>query len=402
MARRILPTFAAVQPPPLITTYILPTFAGLEPYLAQEAEALGAQRVEAHRRVVYCQGDKAFRYRANLHLRTGIRVLEEVAYFQVRNERDLYARLREVDWGKYLDASGSLWIDTVTQHEGMRNGVYLSQRFKDAVVDQFRERHGQRPDVSKDDASLYLYLHLDREGYASVSLNSSGPGLHRRGYRKRTGGAPLNEVLAAGMLVIAGYDGSVPFVDPMCGSGTIAVEAALIASRRAPGLERSFNFERWPDFEAAEWSGIRQEALDALTPPSHPILAADQDELTVQIAKVTLERAKVLQYVTCQTRKFAQLQRPAQRPLPERERQGLIVTNPPYEMRLQTGDIEGLYERIGDTLKQNWAGYSAWLISANFDALKKVGLRTSKKVALMNGPLPVKYCRYDLYQGSRK
>ncbi len=376
--------------------------------------------MEAHRRSVFCEGDKEFRYRANLHLRTGIRVLQELDHFRVRNQQELYEKLKKIDWSPWLKVDGSLWIDTVTQSDDFRNGVFLSQLFKDAVVDQFRERSGERPNVDKDAPDLNLHLHIDRQNYVSVSLNSSGPGLHRRGYRRKTGGAPLNEILAAGMLAIAEFDGEVPFVDPMCGSGTIVAEAATIAAHQAPGLRRDFGFQRWPDFDAALWSSIRQEALDAIRVPPHPVVGADIDELTVRLAKVTIDRTGLLPHVTLLHSPFNQL--PAYSPNLERSDRaeptkdgavttesegveanpgGLLVMNPPYEMRLKTGDIEGIYTDIGDTLKKKWAGYSAWIISGNTDALKAVGLKTSRRVPLMNGPLEVRYCRYDLYEGSR-
>ena len=361
--------------------------------------ALGGRRVEAARRVVYCEGDKDFRYRANLHLRTGIRVLQEVGYFRVRNEQELYTELKKIDWSPWLKVDGSLWIDAVSQSEHFRNTVYLSQLFKDAVVDQFRERTGERPNVEKEEPDLNLHLHIDREGYVSASLNSSGEGLHRRGYRKRTGGAPLNEVLAAGLVALSGFDGSTPFVDPMCGSGTIVAEAAMVAANQPPGLHREFGFQRWPDFDAGAWSGIRQQALNELRTPAHPIVGADIDELTVRLAEITLDRAGLRKYVTFYTGPFQQLIVP---PPTAPEEGGTMIMNPPYEMRMQTGDIEGLYAEIGDTLKQHWQGYSAWIISGNPDAVKSVGLRTTRKIPLMNGPVEVRYCRYDLYEGSKK
>ncbi|WP_157501286.1 class I SAM-dependent RNA methyltransferase [Lewinella sp. 4G2] len=355
--------------------------------------------MEASRRVVYCEGDKTFRYRANLELRTAIRVLEEVGHFRVRNEQELYNGLKKIDWAPWLKVDGNLWIDCVTQSERFRNGVYLSQLFKDAIVDQFREKTGERPSVDKENADLYLHLHVDRENYVSVSLNSSGAGLHRRGYRKRTGGAPLNEVLAAGMLCLAGYDGEVPFVDPMCGSGTIVAEAAMIAAHQAPGLHRDFAFQRWPDFDAGLWSSIRQDALNAIRRPPHPIHGSDIDELTVNLARLTLDRTGLLPHVQLTEADFKHAVAPT--PVSE-ENGGLVVMNPPYEMRLQTGDIEGFYEMIGDTLKTNWQGYSAWIISGNSDALKSVGLKTSKRIPMMNGPIEVRFCRYDLYKGSKE
>lgn len=392
-------TFAGNQSPYVIDTYAITTFEGFEELLSAELTALGAADVQVGRRVVSCQGDQAFMYRANLELRTGIRVLKEVASFRARNEQEMYDKIRSIDWSPYLKKDGLLWIDANTQSEYFRNAVYLSQLTKDAIVDQFRERTGERPSVNKENADLTLNLHVTRNDEVSVSLNSSGTGLHRRGYRKRTGGAPINEVLAAGLVLLSGYDGEVPFVDPMCGSGTIVAEAAMIAAKRAPGLLRSYGFERWTDFDAALWAGIRQDARDRERRPPHPILGSDKDELTARLARITLERANLLPFVEILEEDFATLTPP--KPVKEEEG-GVIVTNPPYEVRLQTGDIESFYGMIGDTLKQNWQGYSAWIITGSPEGLKSVGLRTSKRIPLMNGPLEVRYVRYDLYEGTKK
>lgn len=373
------------------------TFENLEEVLAEEVRSIGGEDVTVGRRVVTCRGDKTFLYRANLELRTGIRVLINIGRFRARSEQEMYDRLKRMDWSPHLKKDGTLLIDAVTQSPRFRNGFYLSQLTKDAIVDQFRERTGERPSVSKDDPDLRVQLHLTKNNEVTVSLDASGQGLHRRGYRKRTGGAPLNEVLAAGMLLLADYDGSLPFVDPMCGSGTLLAEAAMIAAHQAPGLHRNFGFERWPDFDPALWSSVRQAALNRIQTPPQPILGSDIDELTVSLAKVTLERTGLLRHVTFRFGPFADLD-----PLPVAEAGGLLVTNPPYEMRLKTGNIEALYASIGDTLKTKWTGYTAWLISANPAAVKSVGLRTSKKIMLMNGPVETRYCRYDLYEGSQK
>lgn len=383
----------------LITTFSVTTFEGFEEILAAELTALGGEDIEIGRRVVHCNGDKDFLYRANLNLRTGLRLLVNLAEFTAPDEQTMYDQLRAIDWSPYLAQDGNLWIDANTQSEYHRNAVYLSQLFKDAIVDQFRDNTGERPSVSKEDADLTLNLHVTRDDQVSVSLNSSGEGLHRRGYRRRTGGAPINEVLAAGLLTLAGYDGEVPFVDPMCGSGTIVAEAAMIAARQAPGLHRNFGFERWPDFDPALWSSIRQEALDARRKPPHPIVGSDIEELTINLAKVSLDRTGLLPYIDLYSQPFDRLQAPR---IKDEEAGAMLVTNPPYEVRLTTGNIEALYEMIGDTLKQNWKGYTAWIITGSPEGLKSVGLKTSRRIPLMNGPIEVRYVRYDLYEGTKK
>ena len=392
-------TFAATNPHPPIEQLTITTFAGLEEVLAAELRELGARNVVIGRRAVSCRGDRTLLYRANLELRTGIKVLRELARFRVRSEQALYDRLRRIDWSPWIAVDGHLWVDTTTQSKQLRNPVYLSQLTKDAIVDQFRERTGERPGVRKEQPDLVIQLHIGRDQTATVSLNASGDSLHRRGYRGRTGEAPLNEVLAAGLLLLAGYDGEVPFVDPMCGSGTIPVEAALIAGRRAPGINRNFGFERWPDFDGGLWQQLKRTAREQERKPPHPIVAADRDAAAVRIAGKTAERAGVVDALSVLNHSFEDL--PAPPALADREG-GMIVTNPPYEMRLRTGDIAALYSMIGDTLKQQWQGYTAWILSGSPAGVKAIGLRSSKRIILMNGPVEVRLVRYDLYAGSRK
>lgn len=374
----------------------LPTLFGLEEVLAAELRQLGADRVETGKRVVSCVGDRQLVHRCNLHLRTALRVLINIDQFRVRHEQDLYDHLRATNWRPYLLPEGTLFVDVVDGKQFFRNSHFIAQLVKDAVVDQFRDKYQTRPSVDKRDPDLRIHLRITGRGEVTLSIDSSGSGLHRRGYRRRTGEAPINEVLAAGMLLLAGYDGSQPFVDPMCGSGTIVTEAASIASDRAPGLLRSFGFERWPDFEAADWATVRQAALDRIRQPTQPIVGADIDGVAIAISKAGLDRAQLLKYVELRESPFQRLLAPTGTD------GGLLVTNPPYEMRMATGDIEGFYEMVGDTLKQNWTGYTAWLISANPAAVKRVGLKAGRKIPLMNGPVETRFCRYDLYKGTKR
>ncbi|WP_420460417.1 THUMP domain-containing class I SAM-dependent RNA methyltransferase [Neolewinella sp.] len=374
-----------------------PTLAGLEEVLAAELRELGVTDLQAGRRVVTGRGNRTLVYRANLELRTALRVLINIDAFRADREQELYDRLRATNWRAYLKPEGTLYIDVVDPGRWFRNTHYIAQLAKDAIVDQMRDKYQTRPSVDKGNPDLRIHLRIHGEGEVDLSVDSSGASLHRRGYRRRTGEAPINEVLAAGMLAIAGFTGEQPFVDPMCGSGTILAEAVMRATYRPPGLLRSFGFERWPDFDPAEWGSLRQAAMDRIVPLRQPILGADIDGVAIAVARATLDRAGVLPLVELRTSAFADLT-----PLPvSPETPGLLVTNPPYEFRMETGDIEGFYRGIGDTLKQRWAGYTAWLISANARAVKRVGLRTSQKVPLMNGPVETRFCKYELYSGSR-
>ncbi|PHI18375.1 RNA methyltransferase [Lewinellaceae bacterium SD302] len=375
------------------------TMMGLEDILASELKVLGAKDIETGIRMVSCQGDMKLVYRANLELRTALRVLLPIDKFMAHNEKGLYTMLRETDWSKFVGKDGSIWIDVVNQSDRFRNSQFLAQLTKDAIVDQFRDKTGDRPNVSKDNPELRLNLHIGKKGHAVISADSSGEGLHRRGYRGRTGAAPLNEVLAAGLLMLAEYDGSVPFVDPMCGSGTIACEAAMIAANHAPGLHRKFGFQQWPDFDAELFSDVRQAALDRKIRPAHPIVAADRDGLSLQLAKIAADRIGLNAAISWVESDFQTLEPPKANS--EDTPGGVLVTNPPYDLRLKTGDIDGLYKEIGDTLKKRYDNYAAFLFSANRDALKNVGLRTSRKIILMNGQLEARLQKYEMYLGKK-
>ena len=374
-----------------------PTLFGLEAVLANEVRETGATEVSIGRRVVMARGDLDTVYRCNLQLRTALRVLINLDNFRVRHEQDLYDRLRATNWRQFLLPEGTLLVDVVDSQRFFRNAHFIAQLTKDAVVDQFRDKYGTRPGVDRDRPDLRIHVRITGRGEVDLSVDSSGDGLHRRGYRHRTGEAPINEVLAAGLLQLAGYTGEQVLVDPMCGSGTILAEAATLATRQPPGLLRKFGFERWPDFDLAAYSLVRQECLDQMRKAPQPILGADIDSVAVAVTRATLERARVLPMVELREGLFAELTPPG---VTDDAVDKLIVTNPPYEMRLQTGDITGFYREMGDTFKQNWAGYQAWIISANPQAVKSVGLRTSRKIPVMNGPVEARFVRYDLYRGT--
>lgn len=374
------------------------TLAGLEEVLAEEMRQIGMTDVQTGLRLVTAVGDQRALYRANLSLRTGIRVLTPIAKFMSHDESSLYRMMGKTDWSTYLGSTGNLWIDTVVQSRRFKNSQFVARLAKDAIVDQFREATGERPSVSKDAPDLRLNIHIGKLGHTTVSLDSSGEGLHRRGYRRQSGGpAPLNEVLAAGLLLLAGYDGERPFVDPMCGSGTLACEAAMIAANYAPNKDREFGFQRWPNYDEALWKSVVSEAAAAEKRPEYPIFASDNHPMSVDSTQRALAAIGMENYVTVQQGLVQELAPPP--PRTDVQPGGILVTNPPYEFRLQTGDIEKLYGEIGDSLKQHYAGYSAWLFSANRDALKRVGLRTSRKIILMNGPLEARLQRYDMYRG---
>ena len=370
------------------------TLAGLEEVLAAECTALGHVDVEVGRRLVTSRTDLAGVYRANLELRTAIRILLPIAEAEVNNEQQLYDFVYAQPWSQYLGADRTLVVDAITFHSKLDHSHFLALKTKDAIVDRLRDKTGDRPDVDTETPDLRINLHLDALGKATLSLDSSGEGLHRRGYRRITGSAPLNEVLAAGLVALAGYDGEVPFVDPLCGSGTLPIEAAMVATRTAPGLGRRFGFERWLDFDAELFAQVRREAQAKIRPAPQPIIGVDRSERVLEAAQRNVAAAGLIGSIDLRRSTFQRFDPP---PGP-----GLLIANPPYDLRLKTADIGALYQDLGDKLKQAYHGYTAWIFSANLDALKRVGLKTSRRIHLFNGPVEARFYRYDLYTGSKK
>lgn len=370
------------------------TLGGLEPLLADELRELGASDVQTGPRLVTCEGNMRLLYRANLCCRTAIRILRPLAKFPATSERELYVGVQSIDWDRYLDAHGSLAIDPLVRSSFTTHSLFAAQLTKDAIVDQFRSRSGQRPSVDLDDPDLRISLHLS-ENVATVYLDSSGESLHKRGYRSETGEAPISETLAAGILLLAGWKGESPLVDPMCGSGTFPIEAALLARNRAPGLiRREYAFMWWPDYDARLHEELLAQCRQAERPAAGiPIFAADLEPTLVALAKRNAAAAGVAGDLEFATANFECLDPPAAN--------GTLIMNPPYDERLAVANAEGFYKRLGDVLKNRWAGYTAWVFTGFPAAAKTIGLRTSRRVPLRNGPLECRLLRFDLYAGSR-
>jgi 23S rRNA (guanine2445-N2)-methyltransferase / 23S rRNA (guanine2069-N7)-methyltransferase len=366
------------------------TVTGLEGVLADELVALGARDVSAKRRVVLCHGDRELLYRANLWCRTAIRTLVPLVTFDAPDEKALYDGLRAVDWSAWIAPNGTLAVDPNVHSSFSTHSLYLAQLTKDAIVDHFRARTGQRPSVDLDNPDLRVALSLYRN-VATVSVDASGESLHKRGYRRKAGEAPLAETLAAGILKLTGWDGAVPLVDPMCGSGTFAIEAALLARNVAPGLFReSFGFQRWPDFDRALWSRLVRDAKLAVKRNVRPtLLAFDIDPAVVAIARENVARAGLENLVRVEEGDFFQWD---ERPEPP----GMLVINPPYDERLPVDNVALLYQRLGDRLKRQWAGWKAFLLAGNLEAAKYVGLRASRRLPLYNGALECRLLEYEL------
>ena len=367
---------------------------GLEGVLAEELRQLGAQHIEPLTRAVAFEGDKRLLYRANLELRTALRVLYPIRSFKVRDEQGLYDRIKEINWPKYMGVDGTLAVDAATHSPYFKHSKYAALKTKDAIVDRFRQEYGRRPDVELENPTLRINIHI-YDDECTVGLDSSGTSLHKRGYRVDALEAPINEVLAAGMIQLTGWQRDCAFVDPMCGSGTILIEAATFAHQIAPQLHRrDFGFKRWSNFDANLWEEVLADARQKIRPFGHGLFGYDKDFRAVKIAQQNALAAYLEGKVSIERKPFERLEAPAE--------EGLIVMNPPYDERIGNEDIGSFYQMIGDRLKQAFSGYEAWVISSNYEAFKRFGLRPSRKIPLFNGSLECRFQKYELYSGSRK
>ncbi len=369
------------------------TLFGLEQVLAAELEAIGATDIEVLNRAVQYKGDQSILYKSNLLLRTALRILKPIAVFEVHNENQLYRMVKGIDWSKYLTIRQSLAVSGTTNSQRFTHSQYVALKTKDAIVDQFRERTGSRPFVNTDDPDFWIDVHIF-ERTCTISLNSTGHTLAKRGYGVSRSLAPINEALAAGIILMTGWDKKMDFIDPMCGSGTFAIEAAMIAGNIPPGRYRHFNFEKWNDFDRLLWKNVRQEAKAATVNVKANIFAKEHSGSTLSIALKNAMRAKVGQFITFKEEDFFESSADNE--------SGLLILNPPYGERLEQERILDFYREIGTRLKHFYEGYEAWIISANKEALKMFGLKPSKKIQLYNGQLECRLQKYELYKGSRK
>ncbi|MBP6826403.1 MAG: class I SAM-dependent RNA methyltransferase [Saprospiraceae bacterium] len=370
------------------------TLSGLEPALAAELKTLGATGIRELKRAVAFDGDLRMLYRANYELRSVLRVLIPIHSFPAYNEKNLYEGIREIDWSQYMRVDDTLAVDAVTQGEVFRHSQYAGLLTKDAIVDQFRERYQRRPNVNTVAPNLRINIHVQGT-HCDVSIDASGESLHRRNYRRDTVEAPLNEVLAAGMILLSGWNGQGNFVDPMCGSGTIAIEAAMIGTHTPPQIKReSFGFFRWPDFNRKLWEEVKNEADARIQPFEFQIFASDKENRARNAVGINTMAAGLENVVRIDRIPFEKLVPP--------EVPGVLITNPPYDERLKMDDIAAFYKSIGDRLKQQWAGWDAWMISSNREALKQVGLRASRKITLFNGALECSFQKFELYEGTKR
>ena len=372
---------------------IAKTVDGLEEVMARELRDLGAEDIDLLKRGISFTGDKRLLYLANYKCRTALRILVPVSSFRASTEAMLYDGVRAIPWEKWLDFRGKFAVDSVISFSPFSHSGYVSLKAKDAIADRFRDKFGKRPDVSTSDPDLRINVHLFKEE-CTVSIDSSGASLHLRGYRKVQTEAPMNEVLAAGIILLSDWDRKAPLIDPMCGSGTILIEAALMAGKVPSGYYRPlFGFERWKDFDNRLWEQVKRECEEQIVEPSVPIRGYDRDEKAIEASLSNIEEAGVENFVKVEKADF----NTTPPPYPG----GFLLTNPPYGERIKVEDLKLFYKELGDVLKKNFAGYTAWLLGSDQEALKFIGLRPSRRIKVMNGPLECRLVKFELYRGKK-
>lgn len=372
---------------------IAKTFMGLEQVLAQELTQLGANNIQIGRRMVSFTGDKELMYRANFQLHTAIRILKPIAKFRAKSADDVYDEIQKIDWKLYIEEGKTFSVDSVVYSEEFRNSRFVTYKVKDAIVDQFREKTGKRPNISVSNPDIRLNIHV-AEYDCTLSLDSSGESLHRRGYRQESVEAPLNEVLAAGMILMTGWKGETDFIDPMCGSGTLPIEAALIARNMAPGVFRQgYAFEKWPDFDADLFDHIYNDDSQERE-FEHHIYGYDIDMKAVNTARLNVRAAGLTKDITIEQADFKDFKKP--------ENASIMVTNPPYGERISTPNLLQTYKMIGERLKHQFMNNDAWIVSYREECFEQIGLKPSIKIPVYNGSLECEFRKYAIFDGKLK
>ncbi len=369
---------------------IAKTFQGLENVLAEELTALGANNIQVGRRMVSYTGDQEMLYRSNFALRTAVRVLKPIMHFRAKSADEVYECVKAFDWSRYLSNGTTFAVDSVVYSTEFRHSKFVAYKVKDAIVDQFREKTGNRPNISVTNPDLRLNMHI-AEYNCTLSLDSSGESLHRRGYRQEAVEAPLNEVLAAGIILMTGWRGETDFIDPMCGSGTLPIEATLIARNIAPGVFRqNYAFEKWADFDRELFEQIYNDDSQERE-FQHKVYGYDNNRKAIEIAQRNVKAAGLANDVVIEFKDFQDFEQPAEK--------SIIVTNPPYGERIKPEDLLGLYKMIGNRFKQQFVDNEAWVLSYREECFDAIGLKASLKVPLYNGSLECELRKYQMFSG---
>ena len=370
------------------------TFYGFEDILEKELLQLGAQNLRKGNRSVTFEGDKGFMYKANLCLRTALKILKPIHSVRIQNEESLYKVFYNFPWEDHIDVNSKFVIDSVVNGQIFTHSQFVSQKAKDGIVDQFRDRFSKRPTVDLNRPDLRINLHINND-YCTISLDTSGASLHKRGYRTVTNIAPLNEVLAAGLIQLSGWQANTDFLDPMCGSGTFLIEAAMFALKIPANINRkNFAFDKWKDWDPELFEIIKESQLKKVINPKIQINGSDKAPSAIEKAKQNIENANLSEFIKIQKKDFFQLDKQTKGPLH-------LMINPPYGERLE-GDINALYQGIGDGFKQSFPNTHAWLISSNMEAIKCIGLRPSRKIKVFNGKLESRLLYFPIYEGTKK
>jgi len=372
--------------------FIATTLKGLEDVLEMEIRELGGEDVKTLRRAVFFTGGLSLIYKMNFSLRTALRILYQIRSVKLKDENDLYRNIFRIEWENYISKNKTIAVKAVVNSEMYNNSHFVALKVKDAIVDRMREKTGKRPDVDVKDPDIPIHVHIDRN-VLNVSLDSSGEPLFKRGYRVQSIEAPLNEVLAAGMILMTGWKGDANFIDPMCGSGTIAIEAAMIAKGIPPGVFRkSYAFQNWLDYDENLYSRLIENLMVSRA-FNYKIFASDISASAVNAARRNIKTALLEDIIDVSKKDFFE-----RKPINDG---GLLLMNPPYGERIKQERINSFYEKIGNHLKTYYPGFEAWLLSSNFEAIKKIGLKPSKKIDLVNGSLECKFLKFELFKGKR-
>ncbi|OPZ32140.1 MAG: Ribosomal RNA large subunit methyltransferase K [Bacteroidetes bacterium ADurb.BinA174] len=372
---------------------IAKTMAELEDVLAEELTQLGANDVEIGTRMVSFTGDKALMYKANVHCRTALRILKPIYNFKAETADEVYEELKKLNWEEHLSLDKTFSIDAVVFSHIFTHSKFVAYKVKDAIADWFNEKYGKRPSVSITNPDVVFNIHI-AHNKCTLALDSSGESLHKRGYRVAQGDAPLNEVLAAGMILKSGWRGESVFVDPMCGSGTLLIEAAMIALGIPPGIHReNFAFEKWNDFDADLFSEIYND--DSTSREfSHRIVGSDISPKMIAIAEKNIKNAGLQKYIDLSVKPMQQYTKaPAET--------GVLMTNPPYGERIKVEDLDELYSMIGERLKHVFTGYRTFVLSFKKECFDKIGLKPSHRFFLYNGALECEMREYEIFSGKR-
>lgn len=374
--------------------FVAKTMQGLAPVVSRELLKIGAREIEEHHRAVSFVGDLGTLYKANYMLRTALRILFPIAELEVNNEKELYDAIRSIDWSQWMTADDTLAVDCTLNSDFFNHSQYVALKTKDAIVDQFRDATGRRPSVDLDEPTLRINVHIS-DTKMTVSLDSSGSSLHKRGYRVDTGKAPMNEVLAAGLIQLSGWERHQRLIDPMCGSGTILIEAAMAAANIPAGFFRPFfGFTKWKNFDEDLWTKITEGAISRISEEPVDLTGIEISPNVIRKAKANILEARVEDMIKLFNADFRSWTPP--------EGRGVLIMNPPYGERMDKDDLEELYGSIGTTLKKKYSGYDAWLVTSSMEGIKHIGLRPSRKITVFNGPLECKFLKFEMYSGTKK